>query len=108
MRMTTPAVCAGALLATIVCASAGAQGLPAAGPDSDLESRGLGPAAPTARDRSVSIYGFADFYYLQWLHSVTSPANVFVSKDPTFLVGNINLYFASELTSRWRTLIEVR
>lgn len=51
----------------------------------------------------ISIYGFADF-----THSQVVKKSVFGGNDPTFYVGNLNLYLASELSDNWRSLVEVR
>jgi hypothetical protein len=66
---------------------------------SDLEAE--------ASDESVSgpkldLYGFADFSYTHWLDGEIPGVK------PSFAVGNLNLYLATDFGSNWRSLAEVR
>ena len=70
--------------------------------DIDLAALGLDPAA--AFDDRINIYGFADFNYQRAYFGPRSLA----PDSSNFLVGNLNVYLAKNLTPRWRSLVEVR
>jgi hypothetical protein len=53
---------------------------------------------------TFSLYGFADFSYLTQIGKKTALAG----QQPTFMVGNFNVYFSTEFERRWRSLAEVR
>jgi hypothetical protein len=55
-------------------------------------------------DATFSVYGFADFSYFTQIGEKVILAN----QQPTFMVGNFNVYFSSEFERRWRFLSEVR
>ena len=71
----------------------------------DLSSLGLDPTA-AAFDDKLTIYGFADVGWSA-LHWSRDP--VITSQDTrSFVIGNLNLYLAKNLTPRARALAEVR
>jgi hypothetical protein len=55
-------------------------------------------------DATFTVYGFADFSYFTQIGEKVILAN----QQPTFMVGNFNVYFSSEFERRWRFLSEVR
>ncbi len=57
----------------------------------------------TAEESRISLYGFADFSYAFELDKSKE-----IYTHPTFSVGHLNLYLASELGEGWRSLMEVR
>lgn len=57
-----------------------------------------------ARTVRLDLYGFADFTYASQL-GTNSPI---LTWYPTFAIGNLNVYVASELPGNWRSLVEVR
>lgn len=57
----------------------------------------------TAEESRISLYGFADFSYAFELDKSKE-----IYTHPTFSVGHLNLYMASELGDGWRSLAEVR
>jgi hypothetical protein len=73
--------------------------------DIDLSALGLEPGAPAYDDR-LNIFGFADVGFLSDVWS-RDPI-LFPRVTRYFLVGNLNLYLARNLTARARTLAEVR
>jgi hypothetical protein len=56
----------------------------------------------------IKIYGFGDIGYRQLMMPKNSPWFLFLNREPSFFVGNLNLYFDSQLSDRWRALMEVR
>ncbi|TMQ06843.1 MAG: hypothetical protein E6J90_45090 [Deltaproteobacteria bacterium] len=79
---------------------------PAAAPaDIDLSSIGLDPSSSPFDDK-LNIHGFADIALQKWhwAHSTIG----FPQKSKSFLVGNLNLYLAKNLTAKARSLVEVR
>jgi len=76
------------------------------------ESRAEQDAQDVAEDLSdeggkVNIYGFTDFTYSQLLSSRES-FNGSQFPYPSFYVGNFNVYLATDLGHKWRSLSEVR
>ena len=71
----------------------------------DLSSLGLEPSAVTFDDK-LNIYGFGDvgFRSDSWSRHVLNLQD----HAKTFLVGNLNIYVAKNLTAKARSLIEVR
>lgn len=55
-------------------------------------------------EATFSVYGFADFSYF----TQVGEKSFLASQQPSFMVGNFNVYFASEFEKRWRFLSEVR
>jgi len=56
----------------------------------------------------LEFYGFADFSYLHVFGSQDNVNKQYVAPYPRFYVGHLNLYMASTLGERWRSLAEVR
>jgi opacity protein-like surface antigen len=65
-------------------------------------------ALQSDEDAPIQIYGFADFSYRQLFGGKSTPYAMFLNREPSFFVGNANIYFSSKLSSRWRSLMEVR
>lgn len=88
-------------------------GAAAATADADLQAelalstlaadQSSGPAGP-----KLDLYGFADFNLLVPVNAKNNPWWRLASEDPSFAVGNLNLYLDGNLSDRWRSLIEVR
>jgi hypothetical protein len=74
------------------------------GDDIDLASLGLDPEG-SAFDDKLQIYGFADVGWSWWLWKTESP---FLADSREFAFGNLNIYFAKNLTPKWRAMAEVR
>src|SRR5688572_3596442 len=70
---------------------------------SDPSSEG-GDSALNPDEVTFSLYGFADFSYFTQIGKKVITANQY----PTFMVGNLNVYFSTEFERRWRSLAEVR
>ncbi len=64
------------------------------------EGRGFSP--------TLSLYGFADFTYGQYLMEKDSPWRLVFGEGSSFAVGNLNLYLDSQLHETVRALAEVR
>ncbi len=75
----------------------------------DLSALGLsgGETSDDAADK-LNIYGYLDMNFTSWLQGQSSTINAFLWKEPSFFVGNFNLYLAKNITPRWRSLAEVR
>jgi hypothetical protein len=73
--------------------------------DADIAALGLDPARP---DDHLNIYGFADFSWRMLLIPSTSLGANYFPKESSFVVGNINLYVTKSLSTRWRSMLEVR
>jgi hypothetical protein len=56
----------------------------------------------------LEIYGFADVSYFHPLGRKENIVRQYVSQNPTFFVGHLNLYLSSTLSENWRSLAEVR
>jgi hypothetical protein len=67
-------------------------------------SAGAGDSALDPDDVTFSLYGFADFSYFTQLGKKVITGNQY----PTFMIGNLNVYFSTEFERRWRSLAEVR
>jgi hypothetical protein len=72
--------------------------------DIDLAALGLDPEG-AAFDDKLQVYGFADVGWAWWLWKNESP---FVADTREFAFGNLNVYFAKNLTPKWRAMAEVR
>jgi hypothetical protein len=73
--------------------------------DIDLSALGLDPGA-AAFDDKLNLYGFADF---TWQYDHFTRDVPLVKNDARgFVVGNLNLYMARNLTAKARALAEVR
>ncbi|MBN1959591.1 MAG: hypothetical protein JW841_01485 [Deltaproteobacteria bacterium] len=59
-------------------------------------------------EKHLSIYGFADFTYLDWFKMPTDFRGKQLAAYPTFTVGHLNVYFDATLARRWRALAEVQ
>lgn len=71
----------------------------------DLSSLGLDPTAASFDDK-LSIYGFAD---VGWSARHWNRDPALADQDSrTFVIGNLNLYLAKNLTAKARALIELR
>jgi opacity protein-like surface antigen len=73
--------------------------------DADLSALGLDPAQP---DDHLIISGFADFGWRALLMPSRSLGASLFPKENSFVVGNINLYVTKNLSSRWRSMLELR
>jgi hypothetical protein len=62
----------------------------------------------TEEGPKLEFYGFADFSYLHVFGSKDNVNKQYVAPYPRFYVGHLNLYMASTLGERWRSLAEVR
>ncbi|WP_157906478.1 MULTISPECIES: hypothetical protein [Sorangium] len=63
----------------------------------------------TSEETKLSVYGFADFTFATLLSDEkTSGALTGVGPNPTFYVGNLNVYLDSNLGKKFRSLIELR
>jgi hypothetical protein len=71
----------------------------------DLSTLGLEPGAP-AFDDKLGIYGFADVGYIS--DELNKDVPFYGNHTKSFLVGNLNLYLAKNLTAKARALAEVR
>jgi len=68
--------------------------------ESKLGEEGAGP--------TFDIYGFADFSYVQYLIPNDSPWRLLYNNKGAFSVGNLNVYFDSQITETIRSLAEIR
>ncbi len=59
-------------------------------------------------DDKLTIYGFADLGWRTLTIPDTSLAANYYPKERSFVVGNVNLYFTKNLSSRWRSMLELR
>jgi len=78
--------------------------------DDELADLGL-EKTDTLDERSLDIYGFSDFTFRDTIFNRTRARLLHAYSYfpyPTFSVGNINLYLDAKLSSRWRSLIEIR
>jgi hypothetical protein len=66
-----------------------------------------GGLAGQSEPYELTLYGFADFTFTAVLNDSDTWKNI-VANEPTFAVGNINLYLNAQLYEDWRSLIEVR
>ncbi len=63
---------------------------------------------PTQPETKLDIYGFADFSFGKLFLADNNRWNGYLSPKPTFGIGNLNVYFSGHLSSRVRSLVEVR
>ena len=70
------------------------------------EEAGLADAAATGQ--LLKFYGFGDMGYRHFFVAQDSPWFLFLNRQPSFFVGNLNLYLDAQLSERWRALAEVR
>ena len=73
-----------------------------------LEEDEAGPLEGAAAGSPIKIYGFGDIGYRQLFVPKNSPWLLFLNREPSFFVGNLNLYFDAQLAKRWRALTEIR
>jgi hypothetical protein len=82
---------------------------PAAAADLDISaylSDGGGvPASAQAETSALRLYGFADFS-VGYIGSKL--LTTILGEQPSFMLGNLNLYAAADLSERWKSLVEVR
>jgi len=67
-------------------------------------SAGGGDSVLDPDEVTFSLYGFADFSYVTQIGKKVITGSPY----PTFMVGNLNVYFSTEFERRWRSLAEVR
>ncbi len=96
--------------ALVVLVPASARAEPAATPapeepEIDLSAYGVDPTQP---DDHLNMSGFADVSWRALIVPHDSFVANYLPKENTFLVGNVNVYLTKNLSSRWRTLLEVR
>jgi hypothetical protein len=98
--------------ATAAAATPGAPpDAPAAMPETSEGEGFAGEASSnmiTEEGPKLEFYGFADFSYLHVFGSKDNVNKQYVAPYPRFYVGHLNLYMASTLGERWRSLAEVR
>ena len=70
------------------------------------EEEGVAEAA--ASGQLVKFYGFGDMGYRHFFVAHDSPWFLYLNRQPSFFVGNLNLYLDAQLSRRWRALTEVR
>ncbi|MEO8906141.1 MAG: hypothetical protein ABI488_26525 [Polyangiaceae bacterium] len=73
-----------------------------------LEEEASGPLEGASAGSPIKIYGFGDIGYRQLFVPKNSPWLLFLNREPSFFVGNLNLYFDAQLAKRWRALAEFR
>jgi len=73
--------------------------------DVDLAALGLEPGAPSFDDQ-LNVFGFAAFSFTSdhW----SRPVPTITQDSQTFAIANLNMYLAKNLTTRTRTLAEIR
>jgi hypothetical protein len=102
---------AGLLLLLLGAARAGAQEDPASA-DAVLDDASMLVASIAAEQEEsyprLRLYGFADFTFSKFFIDDTDLFAYYLPSDSTFSVGNINLYVDSQISTRLRSLIEVR
>lgn len=57
---------------------------------------------------AVRVYGFIDVSYRHAFMEKDSPWYIYINRQPSFYVGNFNLYLDSQISDAWRSLAEVR
>ncbi|WP_437280428.1 hypothetical protein WME90_07660 [Sorangium sp. So ce375] len=88
-----------------------ASATPAAGGEVDVDALAGTALAEelTSEATKISVYGFADFTFSALLSDKkTGGASTGVGPNPTFYVGNLNVYLDSNLGKNFRSLIELR
>jgi hypothetical protein len=80
-------------------------GLAAADADAAFAEAGTGEYET---DKLLDVYGFFDFKFLKGLWKDDSPYAFYLPSDATFMMTNVNLYFASHMTESLDALIELR
>jgi hypothetical protein len=73
-----------------------------------LEALGLTTAEATETYPKLDVYGFIDFTYWQPVQKADNRWAFVIPNVPSFQVGNINLYIASQMSKNLRSLLEVR
>lgn len=77
--------------------------------EAELAQLGLGTSEDASGlDTSLRFWGFADSAFTTLLGKKDSAWRGVIGRHPTFFVGNINLYFAKNLSERIRTMAEIR
>lgn len=106
-RLVRVLVAAGAL--GVALPARGQDATPAASPEGAGELAGAEAWETDATDAAkLNIYGFSDFTFWYPLMKADNPWRRVLKSQPSFFVGNLNTYFDSSLTDRWRALAEVR
>jgi len=70
----------------------------------DLSALGLGPGDASFDDK-LNLFGFADF---TWQNTHFSTPSAYTPDGTTFMLGNLDLYAAKNLSLHARSLVEVR
>lgn len=73
-----------------------------------LDEDEAGALDSAAAGSPIKLYGFGDIGYRQLFVPQNSPWLLFLNRQPSFFVGNLNIYFDAQLAKRWRALAEVR
>ena len=73
-----------------------------------LEEDAAGTLDSAAAGSPIKLYGFGDIGYRHLFVPKDSPWLLFLNRQPSFFVGNLNIYFDAQLAKRWRALAEVR
>lgn len=73
-----------------------------------LEEDDPGALDSAAAGSPIKLYGFGDIGYRHMFMPKDSPWFLFLNRQPSFFVGNLNIYFDAQLAKRWRALAEVR
>ncbi len=67
----------------------------------------LGEATHEAPESPIKIYGFADFTYGGWTRTPGQWEGI-LNHNLSFYVGKLNVYMESDLSSDWKSMVEVR
>ena len=108
---TAPAAAQAPDAGAAAAAPGAAPDAPAAMPETNEGDGFAGEASSnmiTEEGPKLEFYGFADFSYLHVFGSKDNVNKQYVAPYPRFYVGHLNLYMASTLGERWRSLAEVR
>jgi hypothetical protein len=65
-------------------------------------------SAGTATQKLFQFWGFFDLTFSKYFYPEDSSYNIYISRSPTFLMTNINLYFGSQMTETLSALVETR
>jgi len=81
---------------------------PAASEELDLTTSSQGLDEEVELYPKFDLYGFSDLTFSMPVNSKNSAWSFYLPRQSTFYVGNINVYFASQISKVLRSLIEVR
>ncbi len=59
-------------------------------------------------EKRFQFWGFFDLTFSRYFYPDDAAYNMFITKQPTFLMSNVNLYFASQMTETLSALVETR